>query len=317
MNISGLKRKRSDTADSSLSSTDSDFGESPRKRSHEMHTDTVDDAEDTIERVEQPMNAIERIGDAPIVAESRETPTIPAKGLKGRKGKHKGKKQKEPVEEAEQQPMDEPVETEEEPSEESAAKTEEELKLKKEASGIYEEVAKQFRAFREKLYNERLAAITAELQLLSAPECIHPEYMRQVASVDTRLKKQTSEAHAFYNYKLRCIRERTLGERSQLHSQYYQEARELREEVLYKLGEDWYAIQKERRQSHQEKDDAFIYKFPSKRSVQIRQQAKYNQEVSVLSGMAKYVGFPAAPYINGVDGDSLEDDLKAMKVCFR
>ena len=113
--------------------------------------------------------------------------------------------------------------------------------------------------------------------------------------MDARLQKQKSEAHAFFNYKMRSIRERTLGERSQLHSQYYQSVRELREDVLYNLGEDWYAIQKERRQSHQEQDDVHVYKFQPDKRVQRRNQAKYNQEVSILSGVAKWNGFPAAP----------------------
>lgn len=312
----GQKRKRSDTAESSLTSAESDLGESPRKRSHELNTDPLGDLDDPVGNVEQSTEPAEDAVDTPTLDERRVTPVPPAKAVKGRKGKQKGRKPKEHIVEPEALPIEDPPEPEEEPSEENAAKTEEELKLKKEASSIFEDVAKQFRAFRERLYNERLAAMTEELQLLSAQDCVHPEYMRQVASVDARLKKQQSEAHAFYNYKMRCIRERTLGERAQLHSQYYQHVRELREDVLYKLGEDWYAIQKERRQSHQEKDDAYIYKFPAKKSVQIRNQAKYNQEVSVLSGVAKYVGFPAAPNINGVEGDSFEDDMKAMKVSF-
>ena len=313
----GQKRKRSDTADSPLTSAESDLGESPRKRSHEMDTDPLDQIDDAVENAEQSTEAVEGPNDTPAEEESRETPSMPTKGFKGRKGKQKGRKPKQLAEEPEAQSIEEPEEPEEDSREEDAAKTEEQLKMKKEASSIYEDVAKQFRAFRERLYNERLAVITAELQLLSAQECVHPEYVRQVVCVDARLQKQTNEAHAFYNYKLRSIKERTLGERSQLHSQYYQHVRELREDVLYQLGEDWYAIQKERRQSHQEKDDAYIYKFPEKKSVQIRQQAEYNQEVSVLSGVAKYVGFPAAPNIDGVEGDNFESDMKAMKVSIK
>ncbi|KAK3704347.1 Transcriptional regulatory protein [Vermiconidia calcicola] len=309
----GQKRKRSDSAESSLTSAESDLGESPRKRSHEMNTDVLAEADETVEDVEQCTEMAERAQDPPTLDEERPAPPIPTKGIKGRKGKQKPKRQTDVVEEAEPQPpTEQPTEAEEEP--ENPAKTEEDLKAKKEASSIYEDVAKQFRAFREKLCNERLATITSELHLLSQPNCMHPEYQRQVACVDVRLHKQKSEAHAYYNYRLRSTRDRTLGDRSQLHSQYFQSVRDLREDVLYKLGEDWYAIQKERRQSHQEKDDAYIYKFPTDKKAQIMQQKRYNREVSVLSGMAKYVGFPAAPDINGVDGESFEDDLKAMKI---
>jgi hypothetical protein len=239
-----------------------------------------------------------------------DAPAAPAKGGRGRKGKRKFKK----PEETEAQPVAETVEVEEEVVEDNAPKTEEDLQAKKEASSIYDDVAKQFRSFREKLCNERLATITTELQLLSHPECAHPEYVKQAACVDARLQKQVREAHAYYNYKLRSVRDRTLGDRSQLHSQFYQTAREVREDVLYKLGEDWYAIQKERRNSYEENDDRYIYKFRTNKSRQVRYQAKYNQEVSILSGIAKYVGFPAAPELSGVEGNGIEEDLKAMKV---
>lgn len=203
---------------------------------------------------------------------------------------------------------------EEELSEETMAKTEEGEQHKTEATSSFEELAKQFAALREKLYSERLDTMAAELEMLEKPNSVHPEYLRQVASVNARLEKQTREAHAFYNYKLHSIRERTIGERSQLHSQYFQHVRQMREDVLDELGRDWYNIQQERRRSNQEQDEAYTLKFQDQKSIQIRQQAKYNQEVSVLSGVAKYVGFPAAPEIDGTRSEDLDDDLRAMRV---
>lgn len=334
---SGQKRKRSETAESSLSSADSDVGESPRKKTHEMPSHVLDDVDDPLETAAQSTESAEHAEDTPAVEERRSTPTVRGRGgyRRGRGGKNM-KKRKDLMAEPDTRTTEEVLEPEEEPSEEKVAKTEEEIKAKKEASSTYDDVTKQFRFFREKLNAEQLASLTSELQLLSASNCVHPEYLKQVACVDARLQKQRSEAHAFFNYRLRSIRERTLGERTQLHSQYYQSARELREDVLYELGEDWYverrpwsastsvqsanifrryAIQKERRQSHQEKDEVYIYKFPTDKRAQNQIQVKYNQEVSVLSGIAKWVGFPAAPDIDGVEGtDSFEDDLRAMKV---
>lgn len=310
--VSGQKRKRSETADSSLTSADSDIGESPRKKSHEMSAHPMDEIEDPLEHVEPSTESAEHAEDTPAADDARDTPIIQAKVGKGRGGRKK--KHREPAEEQEAHVAEDPIEPEEEPSEEKVARTEEEIKAKKEASSAYDDLTKQFRFFREKLNTEQLASLNAELSLLNPSKCTHPEYLKQVACVDARLQKQRSEAHAFKNYQFRSIRERSLGERSQLHSQYYQTVREVREEVLYKLGEDWHAIQKERRQSHQEQDDAHIFRFPTDKRVQKRNQAKYNQEVSVLSGVAKWVGFPAAPDTNGVDGDTFEDDMKAMKV---
>ena len=239
--VLGQKRKRSETAESSLTSADSDLGESPRKKTHEMPSHTLDDVDDPLETAAQSTESAEHAEDTPAVEDARGTPAVRGRGgYRGRGGKSKYmKKRKEQAAEPEIQ-NEEVIEPEEEPSEEKVAKTEEEIKAKKEASSTYDDVTKQFRFFREKLNAEQLSTLTSELQLLSASNCVHPEYLKQVACVDARLQKQKSEAHAFFNYRLRSIRERTLGERTQLHSQYYQSARELREDVLYKLGEDWY-----------------------------------------------------------------------------
>ena len=312
----GRKRKHSDTADSPLTSEDEGLGESPRKRSHhELPRPEQDKLATTIdeeEAIEQQL--VER--EAPMATTARDIPRAPtAKGVKVKKGKQKGKKPlKELAAQANDDAVQDTVEAESEPNKEKIVQTEEEKKHNGEASVGFEGLAKQFAAFREKLYNERLRAMDLELKLLSQTQCQHPEYMRQVQCVDARLEKQTREAHAYYHYRQRALRERTLGDRLQLHSQYFQHVRDLREDALYSLGEDWYKIQKERRESHQENDEKYMYKFVDKRSHQLRVQAKYNQEVSVLSGVAKYVGFPAAPEIAGAAGDALEDDVKKMKV---
>ncbi|KAK5127130.1 hypothetical protein LTR85_008490 [Meristemomyces frigidus] len=310
----GKKRKRSGSTESSLTSADSELDESPRKRSQELpiplgkedehEVGTIGTAEVAVEEVVEDTAALEELQGTPVAAA--------VKALKGKKGKQKGRKPKDAV--ADVEPELEPTEAEAEPSEETVAKTAEQRQQKAEAATLFEEVAKQFTAFRDRLYTERLATMTAELNSLSQPDCQHPEYLRQVACVTARRDKQIREANAYYHYRLNATRQRTLGDRSQMHSQYYQHVRELREDVLYDLGEEWYNIQKERRQQYQEKDEAYIFKYPTKKSAQIRQQAKYNQEVSVLSGVAKYVGFPAAPEIGPAEGDAMEDDLKAMKV---
>jgi hypothetical protein len=236
-------------------------------------------------------------------------------GYKGRRAKPKGRSKKEASKDAESIATN-PMDIEEDADEDASAKPHEELKHKGEASSLFEDLAKQFASFHDKLFNEKLSALASEVEMLTQADCHHPEYMRQAACVDARYTKQVSEVHAYYRHKMQALRVTTLAERSQLHSQYFQTARELREEQAYQLGEDWYKIQKERRQSSQGQDGQYILKFPTKRSAQLRNQAKYNQEVSILSGVAKYVGFPAAPAITGAEGDALEDDLKMMKVWF-
>ncbi|EME87165.1 uncharacterized protein MYCFIDRAFT_84239 [Pseudocercospora fijiensis CIRAD86] len=313
----GRKRKRSDTGESSLSSADSDIGESPRKRSHSSAAEElVAEDRDT----EIPALNIESIVEEAIVDDSEAVEAAPASplvGVKAKKGpKPKGRPKKDATKETELQKTEEPV-PEEEQSEEAIAKSAEELQRRQTATVNFEDLAKQFLAFREKTCNEKLAAVDAELELLNLPVCKHPDFMRQVACVDARRQKQKREAEAWRKYKKESLRTTTLGERSQLHSQFFQRTRQLREDVMDQLGKDWYDIQNERRQSNQDKDELYVRKFSMKKSEQVKIQAKYNQEVSVLSGVAKYVGFPAAPEITGAEGDSLEDDLKAMKISKR
>ena len=39
----------------------------------------------------------------------------------------------------------------------------------------------------------------------------------------------------------------------------------------------------------------------------------YNEEVSLLSGVAKYVGFPAAPEMSQITPREYDEDLKLME----
>lgn len=175
-------------------------------------------------------------------------------------------------------------------------------------------IAEDFKAFTRKLHSERLAAVEAELASLNSSSPTHPDFLAMLQTITTRRDTKIAQEYRLHHYKLQALRNKTIAERSQLHSQYFQEARDIREEILYELGEQWYKIQKERRHLQADEGDRYMFKFPAKRSDQVRQQAKYNQEVSILSGVAKYLGFPAAPEINGARENELDDDLKAMKV---
>lgn len=307
----GKKRKRSETGESPLTSADSDLEESPHKRSHESLENQLRNEsskrntkeQDTEIRSPDPLDA------------SAATPS--RAGGRNKAGKLRERTKKELAKDSEVDSVESIAGVEEEQSEDKSIGSTEELRHKLAASSLYEDLAKQFTAFRDKLYNERLATVTTELEMLNQADCRHPEYLRQVACIDSRYTKQVNETQAFYRFKMQCLRKSTLAQRSQTLSQYCQTARQLREDVMYKLGEEWYNIQTERRHFGQDKDEKYLFKIPSKKSDQIRQQAKYNQEVSILSGVAKYVGFPAAPEICGADADALEEDLKSMKVAKR
>jgi hypothetical protein len=152
--------------------------------------------------------------------------------------------------------------------------------------------------------------------------------------IDARRDEKIEHEKIALEYQLKSLEKVSIAERSQILSQYFQTVRYLREEVFETIGEQWFQIQQDRRKSEGavvgrisrvlsiplECRSAHIlidysYTFPTLRSQQISQQAAYNSEVSIISGVAKYVGFPAAPPIDGAGNSEIEEDLQRMGVC--
>lgn len=96
-------------------------------------------------------------------------------------------------------------------------------------------------------------------------------------------------------------------------TQYAQSVRDIRETKLEVLGKQWYDIQNDRRRCSGSVPD-YAYKFSEKRSQNIMNQMSYNKEVSILSGVAKYVGFPGAPPMAAASSAEVDDDLERMGV---
>ncbi|KAI9722591.1 MAG: hypothetical protein M1812_001522 [Candelaria pacifica] len=259
------------------------------------------------------------------------------RSVKGKKGRRKGKKPRtdesgdvecaDPIEDEsaqiEQTPIDfvaenlEAVEgigdaEGEEEGAEATLRSEEELK-KNLALDALTAIEKQFATFKDKLYDDRLAQLNNELELLNQPNPTHPEYLAMMQCIDARLREKINHEQTLLSYKIRALEVKSVAERSQLHSQYFQDVREIREKTLEKVGEQWYQIQRDRRGWDGSVPD-LMYKFPTRRSVQITQQTAYNMEVSILSGVAKHVGFPAAPSIEGARTTEIEEDLKSIGI---
>lgn len=112
---------------------------------------------------------------------------------------------------------------------------------------------------------------------------------------------------------MEALERTTLAERSICHSKFAQDIRDIRDEHLSQLNETFMKIQRERRQSSH-KETHYTHTFDPKRSHQITQQRSYNKEVSLLSGIAKYNGFPGAPELEGASASDVEGDLKRMNV---
>lgn len=165
-----------------------------------------------------------------------------------------------------------------------------------------------------RLCDEQIAQLNRELEMLKQPHCMHPEYLAMIKCIDDRRAEKTAYEARLLEYKQRNLEVITSAERHQMHSQYFQTVRHVREEMLEECNQRVFELQKGRRQLGSVETE-YMIKLPEKRSDQIRHQAAYNLEVSILSGVAKYVGFPAAPDISPARPVEIEEDLRAMKVC--
>lgn len=141
----------------------------------------------------------------------------------------------------------------------------------------------------------------------------HPEYLAMMECIDARRDARIRVADNLKELEMESLRRTAVARRSQILTQYQQDVRMIRETKLHQLGEQWYKIQHDRR-SYAGSVPDYALKFPTRRSQQIHNQVAYSNEVSILSGVAKYVGFPAAPRMAAATAAELEDDFEKMGV---
>jgi len=150
--------------------------------------------------------------------------------------------------------------------------------------------------------------------MLKQPDCQHPEYLAMIKCVDDRRAEKIDYEQTLLELKQQNLVTITAAQRHQMHSQYFQTVRDVREEIVADCNQRVFELQRGRRLLGCDETE-YMIKLPEKRSDQIRQQTAYNLEVSILSGIAKYVGFPAAPDISAARPSEIDEDLRAMKVC--
>jgi len=216
-----------------------------------------------------------------------------------------------PDEEAAHTGDDEPMADEADEEAEAAHRNEEELERKKAAYDQLAEIEKRFASFREKLFEERMEQLNREEAMLRAEEPTHPEYLAMMECVEARRKERIIIADRTFTRTMETVDRWAVARRSQIHSQYFQSVRESRERVLAELGQRWYDIQHERRKNANNVPE-FGLRFPTNSQQRVRQAIAYNKEVSILSGIAKYEGMPAAPDMRGASSQELEDDFEAI-----
>ncbi|PGH09621.1 hypothetical protein AJ79_05677 [Helicocarpus griseus UAMH5409] len=257
------------------------------------------------------------------------------KSKRGKKGKRKGKSVKQVNDDTERESVppsggvdqdtnglaDEQAAEEEEPAEavdeaedtEVVSKAEEEFMKKSTAMELLVSLEKQFATLRDRIYDERIANLNNELAQLNEENTTHPEYLRQLSIIENYRDDKIRYEETLFRYKLSSLLNKSQAERCQTNSTYFQKARDVREKYLDEASSLHYRIQQDRFQNTEASPD-FSIPFPIRRSQQISQQTAYNKEVSVLSGVAKYVGFPAAPTLEPARQNEADEDLMKMGI---
>ncbi|KAL5694561.1 hypothetical protein EMGR_002696 [Emarellia grisea] len=322
----GKKRKRPESG-ADVEGETGDEGEPPQKRrgsvKSELSDPPADDSALSPEPIEEVIKANEEDNPADDLPES-DLPTAPAKNRKGKKGKRKGRKTRDTadddmdsgaLETGAEGPVDdgddENIERGEDADDgEAATKLEEESKRMSamESLAILE---KEFAALRDKIYDERISKLNRELEMLTGPNPTHPEYLRQLECVKRHRDAKIKYEHTLFQYRIQALMNKSLAERAQTHSTYFQRIRDIREKHSSAVSKHFYAIQHDRFKSEELSAQHYI-PFPTRRSQQIAHQTAYNQEVSIMAGVAKYVGFPAAPSLAPARPSELEEDMEKM-----
>ncbi|KAL9103279.1 MAG: hypothetical protein Q9163_001657 [Psora crenata] len=322
------KRKRPSLEDDTMSHQRSPNGSKSPSASSLSPSSTPKATETTFRRTLQGGNVIE--------SETDVLHTMPLKKQRPKMGKSKGKK----VPITEESPVqtttshvdngealnggemvysnDEDAEIEDagDAELENAGKSEEGLFRKKSALDSLTALEKCFATLRDKLFDERLASANEELALLQQPGFAHPELLAMKEAVDHRRSMKIEYQQKRLKYKLQSLQRESVATKHQALSQYMQTVREIRDRSLTQLNKEFYQVQRERRTVEGDALD-YMYTFTTKRSQQIMQQTAYNKEVSILSGVAKYAGFPAAPTIKNARPDELDQDMRNMGIALQ
>lgn len=167
-----------------------------------------------------------------------------------------------------------------------------------------------------RIYEERIAQCNQELAVLEQHVPTHPELLAMKEVIDQRRDQKVEYENNLMKFKLMTLQRESIANKAQAHSRYMQTVREVRDSYLESLNKKYYQVQRERRSCEGDVPD-YMYTFVSKRSQQITLQTAYNREVSILAGVAKYVGFPAAPEISSARSKEIDDDFRSMGVSRR
>ncbi|KAK9322710.1 Sds3-like-domain-containing protein [Lipomyces orientalis] len=187
---------------------------------------------------------------------------------------------------------------------------EERAQKRKAAVSSLTEIEVEFAKLRDRLHDDKIVRLQAEIEMCL--DGTHPELATVYDELAGARDKRISLADAHRKYRRRCIENQTRSYRTHIHQQFYKNGSNLRATMIQETTETWYKVNRERR-AMDTMVPFFGYRIPEKRSVIYRQrQAQYN-EIALLTGIAKYIGFPAAPEIKSATADEVAEDMEALR----
>jgi hypothetical protein len=139
----------------------------------------------------------------------------------------------------------------------------------------------------------------------------HPELESVYSRIEERREEKLRLAKKHLEYKQKCIAIQTRAGREQAHQQFMKEVADSRASLLLRTTEEWYRVNRERRAMDTLVQD-YTFRPPESHSSQLRELSSLNYEISLLTGISKYIGFPAAPEIKPLSDDELDADLSAL-----
>lgn len=189
--------------------------------------------------------------------------------------------------------------------------TEERAKMRRDAMEKLREIEVQFATLRSTLYEEKSHQLEKEIELVNSGE--HPNLNEKAEQNVTRHQKRIRLADALLVRKKAEIDIEFKAKRFAAFSQHAQDRQKLRAFLLSRTSAEWFQIHREKRILDMAVPD-YGYMVSDRPAEQVKYRLEYEMEVSLLAGLKKYVGFPAAPPVSSATKEDIVADLGAMDI---
>ncbi|KAK9472137.1 Sds3-like-domain-containing protein [Dipodascopsis tothii] len=187
----------------------------------------------------------------------------------------------------------------------------EKAQKRKDAVVSLTEIEVEFAKLRDRLHDDKVARLRAEIEMCL--DGTHPELSGLYDQIAHKRDDRITLARAHWRYRRRCVENQIKAMRVHIHQQYYKNRADLRAKMILDTTQRWYQVNRERRAM-----DALVprlgYRIPEKKQIIVRElQAQYD-EIAILSGLSKYIGFPAAPEVKSASQEEIYEDLQALGI---